>query len=386
MRVEVNGRERKRKTSLRSHCRVLHLPRLDVPPIGYLAFNPNTDVGTVSSSTSKKRGQSRGPARKQTRAEKPVACGHLPWYAHRRSTRGGKILSGRTLYEKLRDLVRRAFRNGGDRFWRESKQPPKKLKVDLGKGVKLEMVLIPAGEFMMGSGESAEATAAFFKKNYGMDFLTADAFKYEHPQHRVRITKPFYLGTYHVTRGQFRQFVADAGYKTDAEVGIGIKGAFGWDPDKKEFRINEKYSWRNAGFEQTDEHPAVNVSWTDAVAFCKWLSKKESKTYRLPTEAEWEYACRAGTTTRYYSGDDPETLAKVGNVADAAAKAQFPAWKYTMKASDGYVFTAPVGKFKPNAFGLYDMHGNAWQWCMDWIRRGILHHVPRRRPNRPRFR
>ena len=110
----------------------------------------------------------------------------------------------------------------------------------------------------------------------------------------------------------------------------------------------------------------VNVSWNDAVAFCKWLSKKEGKTYRLPTEAEWEYACRAGTTTRYYSGDDPETLAKVGNVADAAAKAKFPDWKYTIKANDGYVFTAPVGKFKPNAFGLYDMHGNAWQWCADW--------------------
>jgi len=97
-----------------------------------------------------------------------------------------------------------------------------------------------------------------------------------------------------------------------------------------------------------------------------WLSKKESKSYRLPTEAEWEYACRAGTTTRYSSGDDPETLAKVGNVADATFKAKFPDWRYTIKASDGYVFTAPVGKFKPNAFGLYDMHGNAWQWCSDW--------------------
>ena len=181
----------------------------------------------------------------------------------------------------------------------------------------------------------------------------------------MRITKPFYLGTYHVTRGQFRQFVTDTGYKTDAEKGE-KPGAFGWDPDKKEFGFNEKYSWRNAGFEQTDEHPVVNVSWNDAVAFCKWLSRKEGKTYRLPTEAEWEYACRAGTTTRYYSGDDPETLAKVGNVADAAAKAKFPDWKYTIKASDGYVFTAPVGKFKPNAFGLYDMHGNAWQWCADW--------------------
>ena len=264
----------------------------------------------------------------------------------------------------------------------ETKEPPKKIAVDLGGGVKLKMVLIPAGEFKMGSGESAEATAAFFKKTYGEDFLTADFFKDEHPQHRVRITKPFYLGTYHVTRGQFRQFVADTGYKTDAEKGE-RPGAYGWDPDKKEFGFNAKYSWRNAGFEQTDEHPVVNVSWNDAVEFCKWLSKKEGKTYRLPTEAEWEYACRAGTTTRYYSGDDPETLAKVGNVADAAAKAQFPDWKYTIKANDGYVFTAPVGKFKPNAFGLCDIHGNAWQWCADWYDDGYYAGSPTDDPPGP---
>jgi hypothetical protein len=108
-----------------------------------------------------------------------------------------------------------------------------------------------------------------------------------------------------------------------------------------------------------DEHPVVNVSGNDAAAFCQWLSKKDGKTYRLPTEAEWEYACRAGTTTRYYSGDDPETLAKVANVADATIRAKFPEWTWTSKASDGYAFTAPVGQFRPNAFGLNDMHGNA---------------------------
>jgi len=231
----------------------------------------------------------------------------------------------------------------------------------------MKLTLVPSGEFMMGSKESAENTAAFFQKNYGTDFWTADFFKNEHPQHRVRITKPFYLGTYHVTRGQFRQFVAATAYKTDAENDE-RPGGWGWDPDMKEwgFAFNPKYSWLNTGFEQTDEHPVVNVSWNDAVAFCKWLSGKEGKSYRLPTEAEWEHACRAGTTTRYYSGDDPETLAGVGNVRDATAKAKFPDWKYCIKASDGYVFTAPVGKFKPNAFGLYDMHGNASQWCADW--------------------
>ena len=190
----------------------------------------------------------------------------------------------------------------------------------------MKLVLIPAGEFMMGSGESAEETAAFFKKTYGVDFLQADDFRAEHPQHRVRVTKAFYLGTYHVTRGQFRQFVKETSYKTDAETG---RGDLVWDPDEKSLHFSKKYSWRRAGFEQTDEHPVVNVSWNDATAFCKWLSRKEGKTYRLPTEAEWEYACRAGTTTRYSSGNDPEGLAKVANIADAALKARLPDWPET---------------------------------------------------------
>lgn len=209
----------------------------------------------------------------------------------------------------------------------------------------MKLTLVPSGEFMMGSGESAEATAAFFNKKYGsaVYVLKADYFKDEHPQHRVRITQPFYLGTYQVTRGQFRQFVKDSGYKTDAEKGDN-PGAWGWDPGKNQYAFNKNYSWRKVGREQTDEHPVVSVSWNDAAAFCKWLSGKEGKIYQLPSEAQWEYACRAGTKTRYCIGDDPEGL----------------------EPSDGYAFTAPVGKFKPNAFGLYDMHNNAWQWCADW--------------------
>jgi formylglycine-generating enzyme required for sulfatase activity len=234
-------------------------------------------------------------------------------------------------------------------------------KESVTNSIGMKLTLIPAGEFMMGSGESAEDTVAFFNQNYGAD-LKADACKAEHPQHRVRITRPFYLGTYHVTRGQFRQFVEATGYKTDAERdGLGARGYDGDDFEQK-----PEYTWRNAGFEQTDAHPVVNVSWNDAAAFCQWLSRQEGKSYRLPTEAEWEYACRAGTTTRYSSGDDPETLAQVGNVADATAKEKFPHWTFTMRATDGYVFTAPVGQFRPNAFGLCDMHGNAWQWCADW--------------------
>jgi formylglycine-generating enzyme required for sulfatase activity len=176
------------------------------------------------------------------------------------------------------------------------------------------------------------------------------------------------MGVYHVTRGQFRQFVAATGYMTDTEKDKKLL-AWGWDAEKKQFSNDEKYSWRNTGFEQTDEHPVVNVTWNDAVAFCAWLGKKEGTTYRLPTEAEWEYAYRAGSTTRYPSGDDPTTLEKVGKLADrtdAAVRATIPDWKYMIRASDNYVFTSPVGKSKPNAFGLYDMYGNAFQWCADW--------------------
>ena len=202
----------------------------------------------------------------------------------------------------------------------------------------------------------------------------------------MRITKPFYLGTYHVTRGQFRQFVKDTGYKTDAEKGRQAGGLWAGTLTRRSIGFNEKYSWRNAGFEQTDEHPVVNVSWNDAVAFCKWLSRKEGKTYRLPTEAEWEYACRAGTTTRYYSGDDPETLAKVGNVADATVKAKFPDWKCTIKASDGYVFTAPVGQVQAQRLRALRHARKCLAVVRGLVRGGLLRQIPRRRPNRPRFR
>jgi formylglycine-generating enzyme required for sulfatase activity len=210
----------------------------------------------------------------------------------------------------------------------------------------MKLTLIPAGEFRMGSPD-------------GDDQALAD----EKPQHPVQITQPFYLGVTEVTRGQFRRFVHEVGYQTEAEKDG--KGAYGWNEQTKQFEQNARYTWQNPGFEQTDEHPVVNVSWNDAVAFAEWLSRKEGKSYRLPTEAEWEYACRAGTTTRFSSGDDPEGLAAVGNIADGTAKAKYPDWTWAIAARDGYVYTAPVGRFAANAFGLHDMHGNVWEWCSD---------------------
>ena len=243
----------------------------------------------------------------------------------------------------------------------------------------MKLVLIPAGEFQMGSSAEEIKTWNDWVKQQGLKGTNIDN---EGPQHRVRITRPFYMGAHHVTVGQFRQFVTDAGYTTDAEKGE-KKGAFGVDAATGTFSFKAQYSWRNPGFEQTDEHPVVCVSWNDAVAFCEWLSRKEGKSYRLPTEAEWEYACRAGTTTRYWCGDDQEKLAEVANVADATAKAKFPGWKFTISASDGYVFTSPVGSFRANPFGLYDMHGNACQWCADWYDKGYYDRSPEDDPSGP---
>ena len=142
----------------------------------------------------------------------------------------------------------------------------------------MKLVLIPAGEFLMGSSDDDKRAPAN-----------------EKTQHRVRITQPFYLGVTEVTRGQFRRFVDETGYRTEGEKDG--KGAAGWNPEAKRWQpSNPKYTWRDTGiYKQTDEHPVVDVSWKDATEFASWLSQKERKAYRLPTEAEWEYACRAGS-------------------------------------------------------------------------------------------
>ncbi len=209
----------------------------------------------------------------------------------------------------------------------------------------MTLVRIAPGSFLMGSPDS-----------------DAMAEPDEKPQHKVFIAKPFDLGATQVTVEQFRRFVDAERYKSDAEKDS--RGGYGWNQSAGKFEQAPKYTWRNSGFSQGDDHPVVNVSWNDAVAFCAWLSKKEGGSYRLPTEAEWEYACRAGTTTRYSCGDDPEGLVLVGNVADATLKAKYPGVT-AINASDEALYTAAVGRYRANAWGLYDLHGNVWEWCSD---------------------
>jgi len=216
----------------------------------------------------------------------------------------------------------------------------------------MEFVLIPAGRFHMGSNLSAEEV------NRKWPGGKVEWYRDEHPRHPVRITREFFLGAHEVTRGQFAEFVRETGYRTDAEKD-GTAYAFKdgkWGPQKG-------VDWRNPLFKQTDEHPVVCVSWNDAKAFCAWLSKKEDLDYRLPTEAEWEYAARAGSTTIWYWGDKEEGAQGRANIAGHGEEVN---WRYKFKGvRDGFTYTAPVGRFTPNAFGLYDVIGSVWEWCGD---------------------
>lgn len=237
----------------------------------------------------------------------------------------------------------------------------------------MPMVWIPAGEFLMGADEPSGETLKAFP------YAPTDWVEGEMPRHRVCITKPFFMAAFQTRLKDFMSFYHASDYSIDAERDD--KPRHGLDPEGRPIKAPGFRPWK-PGWEQSEDHPVNYVSWNDAVAFCDWLSEKEERTYRLPTEAEWEYACRAGTTTWYQCGNDPEDLPRVANVADQNTRRRWPTavvrhlidgeiqdtdhpYPYVSGCS-GYVHTAPVGRFQPNAFGLYDMHGNLWDWCQDW--------------------
>ena len=218
----------------------------------------------------------------------------------------------------------------------------------------MEFVYIEPGSFTMGNGESPKALV---KRDGGKE----DYFKAE-KNHDVVLTKGFWLQTKEVTKEQFEKFIEDTGYKTDAEKN---DGGYGWDGS--EWKKDADYYWKNPSFEQGADHPAVCISWNDAVEFCKWQTKndKDGRKYRLPTESEWEYACKAGKMTNYCWGDDPDKGKGWCNASDLTAKENNPNWT-VFNWKDGYIYTSPVASFKANKWGLYDMHGNVFEWCQDW--------------------
>lgn len=231
------------------------------------------------------------------------------------------------------------------------------LELDLGGGVKLILVPITKGSFIMGANQGERFDPTTYTD--------------EQPPHNVTLKNPFFLGQTEVTIGQFRRFVAETKHVTDAER---TKG-HGYNAVKKTWE-DGPYTWEKPGYPVTDDHPVANVSWDDARAFCEWLSKKSGRTVRLPREAEWEYCARARSAKRYYCGENPDLLAAYGNVADEALREVFA--DKTEKAKedekpirgrDGFPFTAPVRKFLPNAFALYDMIGNVSEWCEDCKRK-----------------
>ena len=197
-----------------------------------------------------------------------------------------------------------------------------------------EMVVIPAGTFTMGSPASEKSWAA---SHGGSLQAVAD----EAPQHAVTLTS-FALGKYDVTRGEYAAFVRQTGHRTGDGCGL---DSFHW---KKQIDLN----WQTPGFRQTLRHPVVCVSWQDAHAYIAWLNRKVGRSddgpYRLPSESEWEYAARAGTSTRFWWGDDDRHA---------------PSHAWYRDNSGGR--THPVGLKPANRFGLYDMVGDVWQWTED---------------------
>ncbi|QDU28866.1 Serine/threonine-protein kinase PknB [Anatilimnocola aggregata] len=240
-------------------------------------------------------------------------------------------------------------------------------KVETINSVGAKMILIPPGEFLMGSTDEQVEAALKAAEEIKADQPTKDRIqKNERPQHKVGITKPFLLSATEVTIGQFRKFVEAIKYVTEAE-----QYGFGNSTEKvltdKVYQGNKGLNWRAPGYAVADDSPVSQIVWNEAVAYCNWLSEQENlepcyrqdvntwhflpgkNGYRLPSEAEWEYACRAGTATTYSFGDDVALLEQYG-------------WFSTNSGGRAHA----VGTKPANSFGLHDMHGNLIEWCQDF--------------------
>ncbi|MFA6046711.1 MAG: bifunctional serine/threonine-protein kinase/formylglycine-generating enzyme family protein, partial [Phycisphaerales bacterium] len=243
------------------------------------------------------------------------------------------------------------------------------LPLEVTNSIGMKLVLISPGEFEMGSTpEEIEWALAEGKAKFPTDKYYFDRVPGEGPRHRVKITKPFYVAVYPVTQGEYEKVMGiNPSAFTEKQVGV---STFQPPLSEGEAKVRPGDAKRVAG-QDTSRHPVETVSWDDCQEFCRRLSsmpeeQKARREYRLPTEAEWEYACRAGTTTRWCCGDDEDGLLDV-------------AW--FNKNAGG--MTHAVGQKKPNAWGLYDMHGNVWQWCADYYDKDYYRQSPGTDPTGP---
>ncbi|MFO1427828.1 MAG: SUMF1/EgtB/PvdO family nonheme iron enzyme [Steroidobacteraceae bacterium] len=219
------------------------------------------------------------------------------------------------------------------------------------------LVVVPAGRFQMGSADGEKSRS-------------------EGPIHAVRIRRPFALGRTEVTVAQFRRFVADSGYVVAPgcrvqERSVGARGRIEWRDDPAR-------SWTDPGFAapMPEDAPVVCVGRIDALAYVQWLARRTGKPYRLPSEAEWEYAARAGAAAVYYWGNNPDNGCEYANLYDRTSRRALDfGWSFA-ECEDGYAELAPVARLQPNAFGLHDMIGNAWEWLADCYRE-TYEHAPR---------
>lgn len=247
--------------------------------------------------------------------------------------------------------------------------------------VPIGMVLVRGGTFLMGSTvEEVERDVKECEKN-GIDKSTCQGwYAAEQPSHQVTLNS-YYLDTHEVANEAFQIFVDATGYRTTAEnegnartylkndQWMEVEGASWKYPEGKESVFA---SGRN-------KHPVVSVSWRDAKSYCEWAGK------RLPTEAEWEYAARAGTRTKYWWGNENPGSRKVENMADESNRREFPGrpWAIMEGYDDGYVRTAPVGSFEANPWGIFDMGGNVREWVQDWYAPDYYQNSPRENPKGP---
>ena len=214
-----------------------------------------------------------------------------------------------------------------------------------------EMIVVPSGGFEMGSTPEERAAE-------GVPAKFGDR---EQPRHHVTIARPFAMSRTEITRGDYARFVAATHRPDPPSCGV-------FNPREDNWAPQPGFSWRNPGFPQQDDEPAACIAWQDAHDYAAWMARRTGKPYRLPSEAEWEYAARAGTGTVRYWGDGREDICTRANIMTARTVERLgspKSWQDKLVCSSPHAFTQPVGSYAANPFGLDDMLGNVFEWVSD---------------------